>query len=82
MAKKTLFDEGDEGSASGSEEAQGQELKINEEFARRFEYNKKREEKQRRTLFSSFPTPPTTHMIPSANTGNSRGEIQVPAFLR
>lgn len=49
MAKKSLFDEAESGSSSiFEEEVQDQELKINEEYARRFEHNKKREERQRR----------------------------------
>lgn len=52
MAKKSLFDEANSGSASGSEEdTRGQKLQINEEYARRFEHNKKREEKHRRAFF-------------------------------
>ncbi|OJD36350.1 ribosome biogenesis protein kri1 [Diplodia corticola] len=44
-AKRTkLLDDEDESSASGGEEVG---FKINEEFARRFEHNKKREERQR-----------------------------------
>lgn len=50
-----LLDDDDASSVSGGEEVS---FKINEEFARRFEYNKKREEKQRRmsryALNSSF----------------------------
>ncbi|KAH8782928.1 KRI1-like family-domain-containing protein [Diaporthe sp. PMI_573] len=41
MAKKDLFDEDDSGNADGTD------LKINEDYARRFEHNKKREERQR-----------------------------------
>lgn len=48
MAKKDLFDEADSGSESISGDADGRGLKINEEYARRFEHNKKREERQRR----------------------------------
>lgn len=48
MAKKDLFDEADSGSESNSGDADGQGLKINEEYARRFEHNKKREERQKR----------------------------------
>lgn len=51
-AKKNLFDEADSDSESiqdGNAEKQVSELKINEEYARRFEHNKKREERQRRT---------------------------------
>ncbi|KAJ4391740.1 Kinetochore protein Spc24 [Gnomoniopsis smithogilvyi] len=45
MAKNTLFDEDDSGTENGfAETARGQELKINEEYARRFEHNKKRAE--------------------------------------
>ncbi|PSR75813.1 KRI1-like family-domain-containing protein [Coniella lustricola] len=47
MAKKSLFD--DEGASSGGEDAQprGLSLKVNEEYARRFEHNKKRAEMHR-----------------------------------
>lgn len=45
-AKPSLFD--DE-SGSDSDAGAGAEIKINSEFAKRFEHNKKREEKQRRT---------------------------------
>lgn len=48
MAKKDLFDEADSGSESNAGGADGQGLKINEEYARRFEHNKKREERQKR----------------------------------
>ncbi|CAN8096494.1 unnamed protein product [Discula destructiva] len=46
MAKPNLFDdEDDSGSDKGfADTARGQELKINEEYARRFEHNKKRAE--------------------------------------
>ncbi|KUI64828.1 Protein kri1 [Cytospora mali] len=50
MAKKDMFDEVDSDASSAEDQGQnsrGEELKINEEFAKRFEYNKKREEKQR-----------------------------------
>jgi protein KRI1 len=42
-AKRVLFDE----DSDGSELDEGAELKINEEYAKRFEHNKKREELQR-----------------------------------
>lgn len=48
MAKKDLFDEADSGSESIAGGADVKDLKINEEYARRFEYNKKREERQKR----------------------------------
>lgn len=63
MAKKSLFDEGDSGSASGSEDdTRGQKLQINEEYARRFEHNKKREEKHRRAF--SLPPQQILRMYP------------------
>ena len=46
MAKKELFDEDDSGNADGTD------LKINEDYARRFEHNKKREERQRRKSYA------------------------------
>lgn len=60
MAKKKLFDEADSDNASSSGEAvqtvdQGAELQINEEYARRFEHNKKREERHRRMFRSIEP---------------------------
>ncbi|KAG8165811.1 hypothetical protein KVR01_004363 [Diaporthe batatas] len=42
MARKDLFDDADSGG-----ETEGVGLKINEDYARRFEHNKKREERQR-----------------------------------
>lgn len=48
MAKKDLFDEADSGSESIAGDADVKDLKINEEYARRFEHNKSREERQRR----------------------------------
>ncbi|EGS17720.1 uncharacterized protein CTHT_0070630 [Thermochaetoides thermophila DSM 1495] len=45
VPKKPLFD--DESSSEEDQEEGGVQLKINEEYARRFEYNKKREELQR-----------------------------------
>lgn len=48
MAKKDIFDEADSGSEDIGADADGTGLKINEEYARRFEHNKKREERQRR----------------------------------
>ena len=49
-AKKTkLLDDSDGGSDSETE-AGGVSLKINEDYARRFEHNKKREEQHRRTF--------------------------------
>lgn len=60
MAKKSLFDEADSASASGSEDdTRGKKLQINEEYARRFEHNKKREEKHRR----AFSLPPRHTVI-------------------
>jgi protein KRI1 len=43
--KAKLLDESDDSDAEGA----GVELKVNDEYAKRFEYNKKREEKHRRT---------------------------------
>jgi protein KRI1 len=42
--KAKLLDESDDSDAEGA----GVELKVNDEYAKRFEYNKKREEKHRR----------------------------------
>lgn len=53
-ARKLLDDDSDSGDESGgvligkqSEEDTGFKIKVNEEYARRFEHNKKREELQR-----------------------------------
>lgn len=47
--KAKLIDESDEGSDAES----GVTLKVNEDYARRFEYNKKREEQhKRKSLFT------------------------------
>lgn len=55
-AKKTaLFDDSDSDSNDG-----GVELKVNEDYAKRFEHNKKREERHRRTY-----TPSQTYTTPS-----------------
>lgn len=56
MAKKDMFDDVDSGGEEQVQTRQGEELKINEEFAKRFEYNKKREEKARRELHPAEPT--------------------------
>lgn len=57
MAKKDMFDDADSGGEEQVQKnSQGEELKINEEFAKRFEYNKKREEKARRELRPEEPT--------------------------
>jgi hypothetical protein len=53
MAKKNLFDEDDSASEGISGGADAADLKINEDYARRFEHNKKREERQRRKLFTT-----------------------------
>jgi protein KRI1 len=47
MARELLSDDGS-GSEDGGAHLQENELKVNESFAKRFEYNKKREELQRR----------------------------------
>lgn len=49
MKKTKLFDDSDESDG----EPGGVSLKVNEEYARRFEHNKKREDKHRRKLLSS-----------------------------
>lgn len=46
-AKRKLLDESDSESEDGRDPAQDAVFTVNEEFARRFEHNKKREEKQR-----------------------------------
>lgn len=58
--KVKLLDDSDEGSDS---EEGGVTLKVNEEYARRFEYNKKREEKHRRMFHSAT----ILHNVLSAN---------------
>lgn len=52
--KKTLFDDSDSDSNDG-----GVELKVNEEYAKRFEHNKKREERHRRMY---TPSQRLTHL--------------------
>lgn len=55
MAKKSLFDDADSDAASNVDEAiPKKDLKINEEYARRFEHNKKREERQRRACWPNL----------------------------
>lgn len=68
MAKKRLFD--DDGS-SGGEEAQPRaaNIKINEEYARRFEHNMKRAEMHRRMPFNHHSFEPIHSSIhPCTNT--------------
>lgn len=55
MARKNLFDEADSGSEGIGGDADSKDLKINENYARRFEHNKKREERQRRKLTCDRP---------------------------
>lgn len=47
VSKRNLLDDSDSDSDDGGATV-GDAFKVNEEYARRFEYNKKREEKQRR----------------------------------
>ena len=47
--KRNLLDDSDSESEDGGAPVTAPELKVNQEFARRFEHNKKREERQRRT---------------------------------
>lgn len=65
--KTTLFDDSDSDSNDG-----GVELKVNEDYAKRFEHNKKREERHRRTY---APSPSLTHPCTNASL-RSRGEVQ------
>lgn len=69
VPKKSLFDnDSDESDDDG-----GVQLKVNEEYAKRFEHNKKREERHRRMF---IPMRPVT-CCHCTNTGPySRGEIQ------
>lgn len=53
IPKKSLFDD-----ASSDLEDGGAKLQVNEEYAKRFEHNKKREERQRR-MFILPSSPPT-----------------------
>lgn len=65
IPKKSLFDDSD-----GSDDG-GVQLKVNAEYAKRFEHNKKREERQRRAYI------PAVMCQLRANTGlSSRGEVQ------
>lgn len=79
MAKTTLFDDDDSGSDNGfAETARGQELKINQEYARRFEHNKKRAEIHRRKLLTS-PSFSFTHIrcaVLKIFFKSSRGKVQ------
>ncbi|ROW14379.1 hypothetical protein VPNG_03895 [Cytospora leucostoma] len=47
MGKKDIFDDVDSDNGEQAPNGKGEELKINEDYAKRFEYNKKREERQR-----------------------------------
>lgn len=73
MAKNTLFDDDDSGSENGfAETARGQELKINEDYARRFEHNKKRAEIHRRMPPSLRTAPLTPPPSPPQNSINNK----------
>lgn len=50
-SKKVKLLDSDSEDSDGGVDINTSELKINEEYARRFEHNKKREERQRRALF-------------------------------
>lgn len=50
MARKILDDSSSD--SSSESDVEGAEFKINEDFAKKFEYNKKREELQKRRLIS------------------------------
>lgn len=55
--KRSLLDDSDSESEDGGAPVTATGFKVNEEFARRFEHNKKREERQRRmdsTFFISI----------------------------
>ncbi len=56
---RSLFEDGDSSASSGEDSddggAQLTGFKINEEYARRFEHNKKREERQRCEYLSTYP---------------------------
>ena len=66
--KKSLFD--NDSDASGDEG--GVQLKVNQEYAKRFEHNKKREERQRR-MFTFMCSPSLISMLTAVH---SRGEVQ------
>ena len=53
VSKRNLLDDSDSDSDDGGAKV-GDSFKVNEEYARRFEYNKKREEKQRREFCSTL----------------------------
>jgi protein KRI1 len=46
-AKRNLLDDSDSDSDNGGAQLGKTDFKVNEEYARRFEYNKKREERQK-----------------------------------
>lgn len=47
-AKRKLLNDSDSESEDGGAPVENSAFKVNEEYARRFEHNKKREERQRR----------------------------------
>lgn len=55
-AKKTKLLDDSDGDSDSDSEAGGVSLKINEDYARRFEHNKKREEQHRRTFLRTIAT--------------------------
>jgi hypothetical protein len=52
--KKALFEESDSDSDDGGAAVESGDFKVNSEYAKRFEHNKKREERQRRTYLKSY----------------------------
>lgn len=69
-AKKAKLLDNTDDEESGADEG-GASLKVNEDYARRFEYNKKREEQHRR-MFSCAPVP--SHAM--SLTVGSRGKVR------
>jgi len=52
--KKALFEESDSDSDDGGAAVESGNFKVNSEYAKRFEHNKKREERQRRTYLNFY----------------------------
>lgn len=74
--KRKLLDDSDSDSDDAGATIGGSGFKVNEEYARRFEHNKKREEKHRRTFELEPLFSPHQHESVISLTYTSGGEAQ------
>lgn len=73
QARRNLLDDSDSESDNGGAPVAASGFKVNEEFARRFEHNKKREERQRRM----YKLPVDARILKDINKASfSGGEVE------